>query len=102
MPTSTERRADAAVTVLAPPALRILEAAAVASDPLTRDQAARSNGSRVTTADDYLRALARLGFLQKHELGRQITYSLTGAGRAIVERRAPTPTDITETGEESA
>jgi predicted transcriptional regulator len=74
---------------LAPPALRILEAAGEASEGLSREQAALANGSRLTTADDYLRALARLGFLDRVRKGRGLAYHLTEHGRALIERRPP-------------
>lgn len=73
--------------VLAPPARRILEAAHEAAGGLSRERAAQANGSRLTTADDYLRALARLGFLQRERSGRGVAYHLTDAGRALIERR---------------
>ena len=73
--------------VLAPPALVILEAAARAKQPLTRRQAADANDSGETTADDYLRALARLGFLERVSVGRGIGYQLTASGQALAERR---------------
>jgi DNA-binding IclR family transcriptional regulator len=74
---------------LAAPALRVLEAAG-AMDLLTREQAAEANGSGLTTADDYLRALERLGFMERRRTGRgkEIGYALTIVGRALVERRS--------------
>ena len=75
--------------VLARPALLILEQAARAKEPLSREAAARATGSGVTTADDYLRALAKLGFLETDKRDRRLRYGLTDAGRALVSREPP-------------
>lgn len=73
--------------VLARPALKVLEAARD-HGPITRQDAARYNGSGVTTADDYLRALAKLGLLSAKREPRPIAYSLSAAGLAVVDRRS--------------
>lgn len=75
--------------VLSPPALRILGAAfEVGKGGLTRELAASANRSNLTTADDYLRALTKLGLLRRREAeGRRVSYHLSAAGRAFVARR---------------
>jgi predicted transcriptional regulator len=88
MAKTSERRADPAATVVTGPALRVLEAALRTKSGLTRQAAAKANRSGLTTADDYLRALAKLGFLERTQ-PRPAIYRLTDSGRALVERRPP-------------
>jgi predicted transcriptional regulator len=87
MSRTSERRKDPTAQVLNGPALRMLEAAHRSGGALTREGAATANSTGVKTADDYLRALEKLGLLTKESESGRVAYRLAEPGRALVERR---------------